>query len=68
MTSWGWGCPAGIVAQLIKKMLKIAKGKKRFSMAKPPHFSIQFTLLMIKAKFIPKSNSERHEIYHFNFN
>jgi len=56
------------VAQLIKKMLKIAKGQKRFHMAKPPHFSIQFTLMMIKAKFIPKSNSGRHEIYRINFN
>jgi len=32
-------------------------------MAKPPHFSIQLTIMMMEAKFIPKSNSRVAEKY-----
>jgi len=37
-------------------------------MAKPPHIFIQFKVTMIKARFIPKSNSVRIEIFLINFN
>jgi hypothetical protein len=57
MTSWGGVRPFGIVAaQPIKKIPKTATTTKRFNMAKPPQISIHFRAVMIKARFIPKSN------------
>jgi hypothetical protein len=36
-------------------------------MAKPPHICIQFRVMMIKASFIPKSDSGRIKRYRINF-
>jgi hypothetical protein len=69
MTSWAWGgfCPFGIVAQPIKKIIKTEASTKRFNMAKPPHICIPFRVMIITARFIPKSNYGRIKRYNINF-
>jgi hypothetical protein len=63
ITSCGVLGPFGIVAQPIQKIPITAMSIKRLNMAKPPQISIQFRVTMLKARFIPKSNAGRIEIY-----
>jgi hypothetical protein len=68
-TSWGEVCPfpVGMVAQPIKKIPTTATSTKRFNMAKPPHISIRYRVLVIEARFIPKQNAAIIKIYLINF-
>jgi hypothetical protein len=53
MTSWGWFCPAGMLAQLAKKRPKTVPITIVFHMTEPPNFFIKIVSCCIKAKFVP---------------